>query len=164
MPLFALTGWAFFLLLEGVQGRVAAIAKVAACLYAVLAIGYESAVGLGSGIVTDAVLGESLSEQRVIERVLSKVILSGLFDRLAVLISLAGILSIVCSIVALWRAGAPRWALLIFTGSLCFALAHESPLGPLGNFFFFAGSLLLEIFWTPGDYPIRGEVFPSMTI
>src|SRR5689334_563672 len=50
VPLFALMGWTFFLLLDGVQNNVATLCRYTTVIYIAFSIGYDTAVGLDSGI------------------------------------------------------------------------------------------------------------------
>lgn len=147
-PLLAGMAWAFFLLLDGVRGPVAWTGRLAACGYALLAIVYEAAVGLVSGVITLDAVSLSPQVQSGIQSAHTRLLLSPLFDRMAICIILLGGVAVAASVLALVRAGAPRWAALLFCGSFCFALAHENPFGPLGNACFLSAALCLELLWS----------------
>src|SRR5215471_12426972 len=67
IPLLALMGWAFFLLLQGVESRAATLCRYAAVVYIAFAIGYDAAVGLDSGILASNALAVSNAQQLVIQ-------------------------------------------------------------------------------------------------
>ncbi len=146
-PLFALMGWAVWLILEGVSGPIALISRMAACIFSVFAIGYEFAIGLVSGIVTLNARGFHPDQQQVIQQALSRLLLSPIFDRMAIFIILVGFVTIITAALALVRAGAPRGPILVLLGALFFALAHESPFGPMGNACFLIAAMWLELTW-----------------
>ena len=147
IPLFGLMGWSFALLVEGVQGPLATACRCGAALWATGQIGYESAIGLTSGVVSATASGLSVSMQHTVQTVLTTYLYAPLFNDMALFLILVGLGTVIVTFLTLWRTGAPKGATLLFLGSLCFAWAHESPFGPLGNFGFFAASMLLELTW-----------------
>jgi len=149
-PLFALTGWALWLLLEEVSGILAWISRSATSVFAVGAIGYECVVGLGSGIMSLYALDMSASQRRIVQAALSHMLYSPILGTIAICIIIAGAVAIVTAVLALAKAGAPRIPLIFLLGALLFARAHESPYGPLGNMCFLVAALWLELEWHRG--------------
>ena len=56
VPLFALMGWTLFLLLQGIQNRDATLCRYATVIYMSFTIGYDTLVGLNSGILASNAL------------------------------------------------------------------------------------------------------------
>lgn len=147
IPLFALMGWSFSLLLENVQGPMAMFSRWGAATWATFSIGYESAIGLTSGIVSSMNAHLSPSLRGIVQHALTAYLYSPIFNDMALFIILIGLGTVVVTFFALWRAGAPRTGTVLFLGSLFFAWAHESPFGPLGNFYFLFAAIVLELTW-----------------
>lgn len=147
IPLFAGMGWAFSLLLKGVQGPLAVLCRWGAGIWALFSVAYESAIGLTSGIVTVNSLAFPLSVRAIVQKALTTYLYSPVFNDMALFLMLTGLGTVLLTVVVLWRAGAPRLGVFLFLGSLLFAWAHESPFGPLGNAFFLLSVVSLELFW-----------------
>src|SRR6184192_1696748 len=76
VPLFALMGWTFFLLLQDVQNRAATLSRYATVVYISFTIGYDTAVGLNSGILVSNAVALPNAQQAVIQQAMHQLFVS----------------------------------------------------------------------------------------
>src|SRR2546421_2697276 len=147
VPLFALMGWMLFLLLQDVHNRAATVSRYATVVYISFTIGYDTAVGLNSGILVSNAVALPSAQQGVIEQAMHQ-----LFVNPAIILSYyillgAGIVSISSAAWALSRAGVPRLPVFVLLGAILSAYSHATPFGPLGSACFFLVALWIELVW-----------------
>ncbi len=133
VPLFALMGWMLFLLLQDVHNRAATVSRYATVVYISFTIGYDTAVGLNSGILVSNAVALPNAQQAVIQQAMHQ-----LFVNPAIILSYyillgAGIVSISSAAWALSRAGVPRLPVFVLLGAVLSAYSHATPFGPLGS-------------------------------
>ena len=147
VPLFALMGWMLFLLLQDVHNRAATVSRYATVVYISFTIGYDTAVGLNSGILVSNAVALPNAQQAVIQQAMHQ-----LFVNPAIILSYyillgAGIVSISSAAWALSRAGVPRLPVFVLLGAVLSAYSHATPFGPLGSACFFLAALWIELVW-----------------
>src|SRR5712691_12767345 len=147
VPLFTLMGWTFFLLLQGIQNRAATLCRYATVVYISFSIGYDTVVGLNSGILASNALALPNAQQTIVQDAMHQ-----LFTRPAIILSYyilfgSGIVSICSAAWALARAGVPRLPVFVLLGTLLSAYSHATPFGPLGSACFFLAALWIELVW-----------------
>lgn len=147
VPLFALMGWTIFLLLQDVHNRAATVSRYATVVYISFTIGYDTAVGLNSGILVSNAVALPNTQQAVIQQAMHQ-----LFINPAIILSYyillgAGIVSISSAAWALSRAGVPRLPVFVLLGAILSAYSHATPFGPLGSACFFLAALWIELVW-----------------
>jgi len=147
VPLFALMGWMLFLLLQDVHNRAATLSRYATVVYISFTIGYDTAVGLNSGILVSNAVALPSAQQAVIQQAMHQ-----LFVNPAIILSYyillgAGIVSISSAAWALSRAGVPRLPVFVLLGAILSAYSHATPFGPLGSACFFLAALWIELVW-----------------
>jgi hypothetical protein len=147
VPLFALRGWAFFLLLRNIHHHAATVSRYAAVVYTAFAIEYDAVVGLNAGLLMTAAKSLPAVQQHVILQVLSQ-----LFSNPAILLSgdilvIAGVLSVFTAARALLYAGIPRLPAFVLLGAMLAAYSHALPFGPLGDACFFLAAFWIELVW-----------------
>jgi hypothetical protein len=149
IPLFALMGWAFFLLLQGIENRAATVGRYAAVVYTSFAIGFDAAVGLASGVLVSSAVSLPAAQQAIIQGVLSQLYESPAIVLSSYILFGAGIVTIVATALALASQGVPRLPLILLLGTILSAYSHALPFGPLGSACFFLAALWLELAWCP---------------
>lgn len=147
IPLFALMGYSLFLLLHGVHSIAATISQCATIIFVAFEVGYDTAVGLNSGILVYNATTLPVTQQSVIQQALQQ-----LYGNPAIVISyyiffLAGIVAICSAAWALYRVGVGVLPVIVLLGTLLSTYSHALPLGPLGTTCFFIAVLWIELFW-----------------
>jgi hypothetical protein len=147
VPLFAIMGYSLFLLLQGVQSRAATISRCATVLFVAFEVGYDTAVGLNSGILVYNATTLPLAQQGVVQQALQQ-----LYSNPSIVVSyyiffVAGIVAICSATWALYQVGVPRLPLLVLLGTLLSTYSHALPFGPLGTACFLIAVLWIELAW-----------------
>lgn len=147
IPLYAFMGWAFYLLLQDIPGRAAIVSRCAIVIYVEFAIGYDTIVGLNSGLLVRNALSLPLVQQRVIQHGMQQLFSDPIIILCNLIIIIAGAVAVFAAAWALFRAGVPRWPIVILLGVLLLIYSHAAPFGPLGNASFFIAALWIELVW-----------------
>ena len=147
VPLFVLMGWTFFLLLRGVENRAATLSRYATVVYVAFSIGYDTMVGLGSGIMVSTALPLPSAQQVIVQQTLR-----GLYTNPATLVSYyillgSGLVAIGAMLWALAQEGVPLVPLLVLAGTGFSAYSHALPFGPMGSVCFLLAALWIELVW-----------------
>ncbi|HZS75130.1 MAG TPA: hypothetical protein VFA41_00835 [Ktedonobacteraceae bacterium] len=147
IPLFALMGYSMFLLLQGIQSLAATISRCATVIFVAFEVGYDTAVGLNSGILVSNANTLPVAQQSVIQQALHQ-----LFANPAIFVSYyilfgAGIVAVCSAAWALYSVGVPRLPLIILLGTLLSTYSHALPFGPLGSACFLIAALWIELVW-----------------
>ncbi len=143
IPLIAV---ALYLLLRGVEGTAAQVARIALVPFVVFYGAYEVLLGVGTGILVHDVNGMVPSEQAagaaVANEFTDNILIRG-FSVLSSLGSVAFITAAIAGGIALHRhAGAPR-SVAVLLGLAGFLItAHPPPFGPLGLALFIIAVLI----------------------
>jgi hypothetical protein len=148
--LFLIGGLAYllWLLVEGVEGRAATVARALILPFVVAYTALDSVLGIAWGIVVETANDLPAADQAAAGRLIDELI-SGEPDlRGLILYWGAGLLWLAVAlavVVALWRQ-APRPALVLMAmGAIVFTLGHARPVGPIGMALFLAGIFWLEL-------------------
>lgn len=154
--LFLIGGLAYslWLLVEGIQGRAAAIARALIVPYAIAYTTLDAIAGIAMGTMVGEANALPAADQAVAGR---------LIDALRepdpagyALYFATGLLwfGAVLGVVFALRGRAPRGALILMAvGGLIFAVGHPPPPGPVGMTLFLAGVAWLELRSRPADVP-----------
>ena len=158
IPLFVLMGVAFFLLLQGIERRAATLSRYAMIVHIAFAIGYDTAVGLNSGILTNEALSQPAAQQSVIQHALQ-----GIYTNPAITLSgytllAAGLLAVSAAVWALLRSGVPRLPALILLGMFFSVYSHANPFGPLGSACFFLSALWIVRVWRRANFQGKSRI------
>src|SRR5260370_42418712 len=145
IPMFALMGYSLFLLLQGVQSRAATISRFATVVFVAFEVGYDTAVGLNSGILVYNATALPTAQQSVVQQALQQ-----LYGNPAIVVSyyvffVAGIISLFSAAWALPHGGVPRVRLTILLGALISTYSHALPYGPIATTCFLIAALLIEL-------------------
>jgi len=147
VPLFALMGWTFFLLLRGIENRAATLCRFATVVYTSFTIGYDTLVGLNSGILVSNALALPNAQQAIVQGAIQQLFMSGPIILTYYILLGAGIVTICAAALALAQAGVPRLPIFVLLGTLLSAYSHATPFGPLGSACFFLAALWIELVW-----------------
>ena len=147
VPLFALMGYSLFLLLQGVHSTAATISRCATVIFVAFEVGYDTAVGLNSGILVYNATALPVAQQGVVQKALQE-----LYGNPAIVISyyvffLAGVVAICSAAWALYHMGVPRLPIIILLGTLISTYSHALPYGPIGTTCFLIAVLWIELVW-----------------
>lgn len=147
VPLFALMGYSLFLLLQGVQSRAATISRFATVIFVAFEVGYDTAVGLNSGILVYNATTLPPAQQGVVQQALQQ-----LYSNPSIVVSyyiffVAGIVAICSAAWALYHVGVARLAVIVLLGTLLSTYSHALPFGPLGTACFLIAVLWIELAW-----------------
>lgn len=146
--LFLIGGLAymFWLLVEGLDGRAARVARVLILPFVIVYTALDAVLGIAWGIAAEKANELPVADQAAAGRLIHDLNEPELFGYIgyfgAGLLWLAVALTVVA---ALWRS-APRPALVLMAiGATVFALGHARPMGPIGMALFLAGVAWLEL-------------------
>jgi hypothetical protein len=136
----------FWLLVEGLDGRAATVARALILPFVIVYTALDAVLGIAWGIVAQKANELPVADQaaagRLIDDLLEPEPLGYVLYFGAGLLWLAVALSVVTAL----HATAPWPALaLMAIGATVFALGHARPMGPIGMAFFLAGVMWLEL-------------------
>lgn len=151
VPLFALMGWTFFLLLDDMQSPAATLSRYATVVYISFTIGYDMAVGLVSGILVGNAVALPTAQQNVVQQALQQLYTYPAIGLSYLILLGAGIVAIGSAAWAFARAGVPAVPIVILLGTVLAAYSHALPFGPLGDACFFLAALWIELVWRPSS-------------
>jgi hypothetical protein len=134
---------AAFMLLGGLVGRAATVARVALVFFAVIYTAWEVMVGLSTGILTDYANGLPAGEQAAVAGAIQD-FNEHWVTQVALIVGFAGwVVAMVATAIAARGAGA-RWPAVALLGLASAFVIHPPPIGPVALSCFAAGALLLE--------------------
>ena len=134
---------AAFMLLGGLRGRAATVARLALVFFAVIYTGWEVMVGLSTGILTDYANGLPAAEQAAVAGAIQD-FNEHWVTQVALVVGFAGwVVAMVATAIAARGAGA-RWPAVALLGLASAFVIHPPPIGPAALVCFAAGALLLE--------------------
>jgi hypothetical protein len=141
-----LLGIAALVLLRGVEGRAAALSRIALVFFLVFYTAYEVTIGLGTGVLVDYANGLPPAEQAAVADAIQhyngNAILADPSISL-VLGFLGWVVAMLAAAVAFRRAGA-GWPVTVLVGLAALFAVHPPPVGPFGLVCFAAAAVLIE--------------------
>jgi len=157
---FPFLALAAFLLLDGLRGRAATVARVALVFFAVVYTAWEVMVGLSTGILTDYANGRPVAEQAAIAGAIQD-FNEHWVTQVALLIGFSGwVVAMVATAIAARGAGA-GWLAVALVGIAAAFVIHPPPVGPVALVCFAAGALLVERARTRAIAPTAREQAPA---
>jgi hypothetical protein len=151
---------AAFMLLGGLRGRAATVARVALVFFAVIYTAWEVMVGLSTGILTDYANGLPVAQQAAVAGAIQD-FNEHWVTQVALLVGFAGwVVAMVATAIAARAAGA-RWPAVALLGLASAFVIHPPPIGPVALVCFAAGALLVERTRTRAIAPIPTEQTPA---
>jgi hypothetical protein len=162
--LFLIGGMAYslWLLVDGVENRAAAVARVLILPYVITYAAFDAVAGIAMGSVVRKANALPAADQaaagRLIDALRAETWDGYLFYVATALFWLAAVLAVVVAL----RRRAPTGALVLMgLGAAVFAVGHPQPTGPVGMAFFLAGVIWLELRPRPAEAPERGVALPT---
>jgi hypothetical protein len=147
LPLFGLMGLAVVVLVAGVPGRAAMIARVGMWFFVVFYSAFDAITGIASGMLVRGAQGLVPEQQALVARQVEAFFPSAAGNPAITLIAALGVLGwivgVIAATVALARAGAARAAAILLGLAVIFAM-HAPPTGPLGLTCFFLAAVWIE--------------------
>ena len=155
--LFALAGAAVWLLVGGLRGGAATVARLGAVVFVLFYDIGDAIAGVATGILAGGVASGALSERAAVEAVeaLFADPTKNLFFQVGIY---AWIAALAAAAVALWRAGSPRLPLLLLAPAAYFVtFDHARPFGSLAFACFFLAAAWLELAPKSDASPVAGR-------
>jgi hypothetical protein len=150
-PMIALMGLAVLLLVNHQRGVVAALSRVAAGVFVVTYIMYETIIGTASGVLVRSAANLPAEAQSIIADMVNGLWNDPIFGDgglIATIAMLAWALAVTAAAVSLYRSGKPLGACLLLGFSFMFAF-HAPPLGTIGLTLFLLAVWRLERIQSP---------------
>ncbi len=147
IPLFALMGYAIFILIRDINSPSATLCRYATVIYISFAIGYDTLVGLASGVFVSNASTLTISQQSILLEAMHQFYISPAITISGYILVISGIVSICAAAWALYHAGVPLLPVIVLLGTVLTAYSHALPFGPLGSACFFISALWIELVW-----------------
>ena len=146
--LFALMGWAVWLLVEGLGGVAATVSRVAAAVFVLFYDVGDAVAGIATGILAGSVAGAPATERAGLVAAVEALFADGTKNVAFTVGIYAWVLALAAAGVALRRAGAPLAPILLLALPAFFmTFDHAFPFGSLTFASFFLVVLWLELSW-----------------
>ena len=151
--LFAFMGAAVWLLVAGLGGIAAALARAGAAIFVVFYDAGDAIAGISTGILARAIAEDTIGERAGVEAV--EALFADPTKNLLFQIGIyAWVVALVAAAVALYRAGAPRPPLLLLAPSAYFLnFDHAFPFGALTFACFFIAAAWIVLAPRRADHP-----------
>jgi hypothetical protein len=146
-----------FVLLRGIEGTAALVSRMALAIFAVFYGAFEAVVGIGSGIITDAVNALPAGERGTGAELLATYNESGVITVLSTIGSIAWLIAVAGAGIALYRRAHTASSVAVvalFVISAPGIVIHVTPFGPAGLALFIAALVLV----------MRSAVAPSAPV
>jgi hypothetical protein len=140
-------GYAIFILIRDINSPAATLCRYATVIYISFAIGYDTLVGLASGVLVSNASNLSNSQQTILLEAMRQFYISPAIAISGYILVLSGIISICAAAWALYHAGVPLLPVIVLLGTVLTAYSHALPFGPLGSACFFVAALWIELVW-----------------
>lgn len=147
IPLFALMGYAIFILIRDINSPAATLCRYATVIYIAFAIGYDTLVGLASGVLVSNASTLTNAQQSILLEAMHQFYISPAITLSGYILVISGIVSICAAAWALYHAGVPLLPVIVLLGTVLTAYSHALPFGPLGSACFFVAALWIELVW-----------------
>jgi len=137
---------AMFVLLRGIDGTAATVSRVALVVFAVVYAAFEVTVGIGSGILGDAINALPVDERAAGAELLASYNESGVITVLSTIGGLAWLVAVAAAGLALFRRARTASSIAVVALFLVSApgiVIHVTPFGPAGLALFIVALLLV---------------------
>jgi hypothetical protein len=137
---------AMFVLLRGIEGTAATVSRVALVVFAVVYAAFEVTVGIGSGILGDAINALPAGERAAGAELLASYNESGVITVLSTIGGLAWLVAVAAAGLALFRRARTASSIAVVALFLVSApgiVIHVTPFGPAGLALFIVALLLV---------------------
>jgi hypothetical protein len=137
---------AMFVLLRGIEGTAATVSRVALVVFAVVYAAFEVTVGIGSGILGDAINALPAGERAAGAELLASYNESGVITVLSTIGGIAWLVAVAAAGLALFRRARTASSIAVVALFLVSApgiVIHVTPFGPAGLALFIVALLLV---------------------
>jgi hypothetical protein len=149
--LFALMGWAVWLLVDGLSGVAATVSRVAAAVFVLFYDVGDAVAGIATGILAGSIAGAPAGERAGLVAAVEALFADPTKNLAFAMGIYAWVFALVAAGVALRRAGAPLPPLLLLALPAFFmTFDYAFPYGSLTFASFFIVALWLEVLWRGG--------------
>jgi hypothetical protein len=133
MVFIPLMGLVLYVLLQGIDSQAAQISRLAIPVFAVVFTAWEAVIGIGTGILVDAVNQTTAAEQLTGAALVEDFAGSGVLRALELIGGVAWLIAVAAAAIALRHALALSWGVVVlFVFSAPLITAHVPPFGPVG--------------------------------
>jgi hypothetical protein len=140
---FPLLALATYVLLDGLVGRAATVARVSLLFFLAFYTAYEAIVGLATGIAAEYANGLDGAARGGAAAVIEELNRHWIVNTAVMIGSIAWIVAMVATAVAVQRVGV-RWPALALLGVSAIFVLHPPPFGPVALVAFAAAATLIE--------------------
>jgi lysylphosphatidylglycerol synthetase-like protein (DUF2156 family) len=140
-------GYAIFILIRDINIPSATVCRYATVIYISFAIGYDTLVGLASGVLVSNANNLTNSQQCILLEAMHQFYISPAITISGYILVLSGIVSICAAAWALYHAGVPLLPVIVLLGTVLTAYSHALPFGPIGSACFIISALWIELVW-----------------
>ena len=140
---FPLLALATYVLLDGLVGRAATVARVCLLFFLAFYTAYEAIVGLATGIAAEYANGLDTAARAGVAGAIEELNRHWIVNAAVMVGSIAWIVAMVATAVAVHRVGV-RWPALALLGVSAIFVMHPPPFGPVALVAFAAAATLIE--------------------
>lgn len=115
IPLFAFMGYAMFILIRDINSPAATVCRYATIIYISFAIGYDTLVGLASGVLASNASSLTNAQQSILLEAMHQFYLSPAIALSGYILVLSGIVSICAAAWTLYHAGVPLLPVIVLS-------------------------------------------------
>ncbi|SDY24354.1 hypothetical protein [Halobellus clavatus] len=150
LPLLGSLGVAFYVLLDGYEGTVAAVGRAGVVIYMTFYIAFEAIAGIANGLLVHGTHTLAAEHQKGIAAAVDALAVPSM--ALGMLGSLGALLAVGAIGILLRRSGAPMVPVVLLGGAPFATVFHAgTPLDAVGMGLFLAGVVWIELRWRSGD-------------
>jgi uncharacterized membrane-anchored protein YitT (DUF2179 family) len=160
--LIGLLGWGLWLLVEGLPGRAAQIARVAVIPYVIVYTVFDSIAGIAMGLLARQGTSMGGADAAAVQRLIDELHDLPFGFVLYLAAGLSWLFAALAVAVAVKQVGGVGPSTVMALGAAVFAVGHPFPPGPTGMALFAAGVLWLELRRRPVPEP-SPEFHPALT-
>ena len=143
--LIGLLAWSLFLLVEGLPGRAAQIARYAVIPYVIAYAMLDAIAGIATPLIVREANSMSSADAATVQRMLDGLDDAVIPPAIWVASGLMWLLAAVATAIAVRQVGGRGPATLMALGAVVFAVGHPFPPGPIGIALFGLGVVWLEV-------------------
>jgi hypothetical protein len=160
--LIGLLGWGLWLLVEGLPGRAAQVARVAVVPYVIVYTVFDSIAGIAMGLIARQGASMGGVDAAAVQRLIDELHDLPFGNVLYFAAGLSWLVAALAVAVALKQVGGVGPSTVMALGASVFAVGHPFPPGPIGMALFAAGVLWLELRRRPVPEP-SPQPHPALT-
>jgi hypothetical protein len=154
LVVFGLLVLVVWILIDGLRGPAATVSRVALLVFGIVYTAFDSVQGIAMGVMVQQGHDLAEAEQGAVHNLIEAYqdsLITGYFNVLGGVGSLAWLVALMAAAVALRRAGAGTLAVVCMVlAGVVFGIGHPAPFGPIGMVF-----LLIAVWRLEGERRVR---------